>query len=75
MDESDLRAQLGDLFRPQLLAVLVTQGPDGPYASLVARKYGIPCVTGVPGATEQIRTGDWLTVDGTLGIVTIERRG
>jgi hypothetical protein len=36
MDESDLRAQLGDLFRSQLLAVLATQGPDGPYASLVA---------------------------------------
>jgi hypothetical protein len=36
MDESDLRAQLYDLFHSQLLAVLATQGPDGPYANLVA---------------------------------------
>ena len=37
-----------------------------------AREYGIPCVTGIPGASELIRTGDRVSVDGWLGIVTIE---
>ncbi len=30
----------------------------------------IPCVTGVPDAVHRIRTGDTLSVDGYLGIVT-----
>ena len=29
------------------------------------------CVTGIPAATEQIETGDEITVDGYLGLVTI----
>ncbi len=41
------------------------------HGAIIAREYGLPCVTGVPGATELIRTGDRLTVDGYLGIVVI----
>ena len=41
------------------------------HGAIIAREYGLPCVTGVPGATELIRTGDEITVDGYLGIVTI----
>ena len=44
------------------------------HGAIVAREYGIPCVTGVPDAALAIRTGDDLTVDGYLGIVTIRRR-
>ncbi|HSG29282.1 MAG TPA: PEP-utilizing enzyme, partial [Candidatus Krumholzibacterium sp.] len=39
------------------------------HGAIIAREYGIACVTGVPGATEFIRTGDQLTVDGYRGIV------
>ena len=41
------------------------------HGAIIAREYGLPCVTGVPNATTLIRTGDPLTVDGYLGIVII----
>ena len=41
------------------------------HGAIIAREYGLPCVTGVPDATVLIRTGEILTVDGFLGIVTI----
>jgi pyruvate,water dikinase len=39
------------------------------HGAIIAREYGLPCVTGVPDATALIGTGDLLTVDGYLGIV------
>lgn len=44
------------------------------HGAIIAREYGLPCVTGVPQATEMIHSGDTVTVDGYLGIVIIERR-
>jgi pyruvate,water dikinase len=41
------------------------------HGAIIAREYGLPCVTGVPEATSHIRTGDLVTVDGFLGIVII----
>jgi len=41
------------------------------HGAIIAREYGLACVTGVPEATARIRTGDELTVDGYLGIVVI----
>lgn len=41
------------------------------HGAIIAREYGLPCVTGVPGATELIHSGDRVTVDGYLGIVII----
>jgi len=41
------------------------------HGAIIAREYGLPCVTGVPDATALIKTGDALTVDGYLGIVVI----
>jgi pyruvate,water dikinase len=41
------------------------------HGAIIAREYGIPCVTGVADATKLIRTGDRITVDGFLGIVII----
>lgn len=43
------------------------------HGAIIAREYGIPCVTGIPDATKVINTGDEVTVDGYLGIVTINR--
>jgi pyruvate,water dikinase len=45
------------------------------HGAIIAREYGIPCVTGIPDATHYIRTGNWVTVDGFLGIVTIRGGG
>jgi pyruvate,water dikinase len=41
------------------------------HGAIIAREYGLPCVTGIPDATGLIENGDELTVDGYLGIVTI----
>jgi phosphohistidine swiveling domain-containing protein len=43
------------------------------HGAIIAREYGLPCVTGVPQATTLIASGDSLTVDGYLGIVTLTR--
>ena len=44
------------------------------HGAIIAREYGLPCVTGIPDATSLIHTGDDITVDGFLGIVTISQR-
>jgi pyruvate,water dikinase len=44
------------------------------HGAIIAREYGIPCVTGVPMAAQLIKAGDRVTVDGHLGIVIIDIR-
>jgi pyruvate,water dikinase len=39
------------------------------HGAIIAREYGIPCVTGIADATSLIASGDRLTLDGYLGIV------
>ncbi len=39
------------------------------HGALVAREYGLPCVAGIPGATEAWEDGTLVEVDGSLGIV------
>ena len=43
------------------------------HGAVVAREYGIPAVVGVPGATTHIVTGQEITVDGSAGIVVVEK--
>ncbi len=43
------------------------------HGSIVAREYGIPAVTNTKTGTKVIATGDWVTIDGSTGEVTIER--
>jgi pyruvate,water dikinase len=42
------------------------------HGAIIAREYGIPCVTGLPNVTTMIQNGDTLTVDGFLGIVVVQ---
>ncbi len=51
-------------------AVVERRGGMLIHGAIIAREYGIPCVTGIPDAVHRIRTGDTLSVDGYLGIVT-----
>jgi pyruvate,water dikinase len=44
------------------------------HGAIIAREYGLPCVTGVPDAISLIHTGDSITVDGYLGIVTLSHK-
>jgi pyruvate,water dikinase len=41
------------------------------HGAIIAREYGLPCVTGAADAAKWIKTGDTITVDGHLGIVII----
>ena len=41
------------------------------HGAIIAREYGLPCVTGVPEGMQFVRTGDLMTVDGYLGIVIV----
>lgn len=58
---------------PLAAAIVERRGGMLIHGAIIAREYGIPCVTGVPKAIEIIKTGDRLVVDGYLGIVTIEK--
>ncbi len=42
------------------------------HGSVVAREYGIPAVVGVDRATERLKTGQWVRVDGTTGKIYLE---
>jgi len=51
-------------------AAVVTDGGNlAAHASLVAREYGIPAVVGTGNATQVLRTGQLVTVDGNAGVV------
>jgi pyruvate,water dikinase len=50
-------------------AVLMEIGGIMSHGSVVAREYGIPAVVGVAGATQQLRTGQRVRVDGESGLV------
>ena len=52
-------------------AVVERRGGMLIHGAIIAREYGIPCVTGVPDAARLIRTGMRLTVDGYLGLVRV----
>ena len=58
---------------PLCSAIVERRGGMLIHGAIIAREYGIPCVTGVPEAVDLIETGDILTVDGYLGIITINR--
>jgi len=45
------------------------------HGAIIAREYGLPCVTGIPGATDLIHNGETVTVDGYLGIVILGEKG
>jgi pyruvate,water dikinase len=56
---------------PLAAAVVERRGGMLIHGAIIAREYGLPCVTGIPDATTIVRTGEEVTVDGYLGIVTV----
>jgi phosphohistidine swiveling domain-containing protein len=54
---------------PLVRAIVERRGGMLIHGAIIAREYGIPCVTGIPNATQLIQTGDELTVDGFYGLV------
>jgi pyruvate,water dikinase len=60
---------------PLATAVVERRGGMLIHGAIIAREYGLPCITGIPDATTLIETGDEITVDGYLGIVTLGGTG
>lgn len=58
---------------PLSSAIVERRGGMLIHGAIIAREYGLPCVTGIPDAEKIISTGYDITVDGYLGIVTISR--
>ena len=56
---------------PQALGLVTDIGGILAHGSIVAREYGIPAVLGLADATERIRDGQTLTVDGDKGCVEL----
>ncbi|WP_170431683.1 PEP/pyruvate-binding domain-containing protein [Ruegeria arenilitoris] len=50
-------------------AIVVERGSLLSHSAIVARELGIPCVVGLKGATQWIRDGETLSVDGASGKV------
>ena len=60
---------------PLAAAIVERRGGMLVHGAIIAREYGLPCITGVADATTLIHTGDRLTVDGYLGVVTVDAPG
>jgi phosphotransferase system enzyme I (PtsI) len=60
------------LDRDQLLGLVSEEGTRTSHAAILAHSLGIPCVMGAPGAVAQIKPGDMLLVDGSVGTILIE---
>jgi phosphohistidine swiveling domain-containing protein len=54
---------------PLAAAIVERRGGMLIHGAIIAREYGIPCVTGIPNIADLVNTGNPLTVDGYLGIV------
>ncbi|QKG85505.1 PEP-utilizing protein [Kroppenstedtia pulmonis] len=55
-------------------AVVTDAGGVLSHSGIVAREYQIPAVVGTKVATTNLKDGDMITVDGTNGVVTIEKQ-
>lgn len=54
--------------------VITEVGGTLSHAAIIAREYGIPAVLGVAEATTRIANGDLITIDGTVGTITLPGR-
>jgi pyruvate,water dikinase len=60
---------------PLAAAVVERRGGMLIHGAIIAREYGLPCVTGVPELMRFVCSGDLVTVDGYLGIIIIGATG
>ncbi len=60
---------------PLASAVVEERGGMLIHGAIIAREYGLPCITGAPRAMQLIQDGSRITVDGYLGIITSHTKG
>ena len=56
----------------RVVAIATEKGGRTSHAAILARSLSIPCVTGVSGLIEQVRSGQRIVVDGDTGLVDLE---
>jgi phosphohistidine swiveling domain-containing protein len=56
-----------------IAALVAETGGPASHAAIIAREYGIPAVMGVAGAVSVINEGQIITVNGSRGIVVVEK--
>jgi phosphotransferase system enzyme I (PtsI) len=59
------------LNKDRVLAFLTEQGGKESHAAILARAMGIPAVLGMEGLLSRIEKGDFLIVDGNLGLMVV----
>lgn len=64
-------AQLLALPRERLKGLVLAEGGTLSHTVVLARAFGVPCVTGVEGVDRALATGDELVVDGERGLVVV----
>ncbi len=50
-------------------AILVERGSTLSHAAIVSREMGIPCIVGIKGITQALKTGDRVKMNGLTGII------
>jgi pyruvate,water dikinase len=56
---------------PLIQGLVMERGGMLSHGAILAREYGLPTVVGVPDATERIKPGCIVTVDGDRGLVEL----
>jgi len=52
-------------------AVATETGGVLSHAAVISREYGIPAVLAIPGITETLRDGQWITINGGTGVIDL----
>jgi pyruvate,water dikinase len=55
----------------KIMGLVTDAGGTTSHPAVVSREFGIPAVVGTSNATERIKTGDRVRVNGSSGIVEI----
>ncbi|MGI0119259.1 PEP/pyruvate-binding domain-containing protein [Zooshikella sp. RANM57] len=58
---------------PTAAGILVERGSTLSHSAVVARELGIPAIVNIPGLTQQLETGQWVTMDGTTGNIQLQQ--
>ena len=54
---------------PSASAIIVERGSLLSHSAIVSREMGIPCIVGVTGLLKTLKTGDWVEMDGSTGVI------
>ncbi len=68
-------SEAGELDWERVLAIVTDVGSSTYHTAIIARSLGIPAVTGLKGATRQIKPGSLIVVDGERGELFVEPSG